>query len=219
MIHRGPDRGHDHGPSARYVTATSPASHPNANYALHPSSSLLDHPRVESAYSAPRLESSSSNVSNSTSGDTDITSPEPPNLSAVSQLLASATGQDQALREKQAAHVSTAPTRPRPVTPRIDATMGLSSVIPSPTSPMSVDMPALSHGQKRTASGTMKEGTHNPIHAPGVPRSHHSRTLSTESGLGRASEVSHTHRFRLSRIAHKSLVIRPAQDSSVLRYG
>ena len=138
---------------------------------------------ASSTAAAPRLQSSSSNVSNASVPETVLTSPTTSEFSQ--QQLPSP--QESQLTEKPVDNER--PRPPRPEAPGIDVTTAgtkRDSVNSSQTSPMAVDAPGLTHGSKRTASGLIKSA---------IPETAGSPTRPTHGGHLRTSSDSHTSRI------------------------
>jgi hypothetical protein len=139
-------------------------------------------------FAGPRLLSSSSNISNSTGPDTELTSPTSSN---------EPSSQSQGFDSSQSVTASPPCQRPqqysRPIAPPLNTDLRESSGSGSATatSPMSIDTPALAPASKRTASGTLKQAgcstMESPMRAPA--RGGHSRNTSTDSNVSRIGEV------------------------------
>ena len=130
---------------------------------------------ASSTFSAPRLPSASSNVSISTAGDSEITTPPLSKTTSAQKM--------------PIAHVvPPSPSRSRaPDTLRIDAA-NAPRIGDSAASPMSLDFPAM-QGLKRAADGSVK-GPDTTEEAPVVPSTGHKRNKSMESGSsGRIGQV------------------------------
>ncbi|KAF2639470.1 hypothetical protein P280DRAFT_37958 [Massarina eburnea CBS 473.64] len=140
---------------------------------------------VSNTFSAPKLPSSSSNLSTSTTGDTDLASP--PACKVASAQIRPAGGA-----------IPPSPVRARAAqdaAPRIDAANAprTGDTAASPMS-MSLESP-MTQGFKRTADGSVK-GSGPPIARPVAPPRGHKRTKSTETS--RIGELSAQLKTRLS---------------------
>ncbi|KAF2816911.1 uncharacterized protein BDZ99DRAFT_513180 [Mytilinidion resinicola] len=147
----------------------------------------------------PRLLSSWSNISNSTSAETELTSPTSSNAPS---------SQSQGFDSSQS--VAASPPRPRaqqqsrPIAPPLNTDLRENSTgsgSATATSPMSIDTPFLAPASKRTASGTVKSAgssstVESPMRAP--VRGGHSRNTSTDSNVSRIGELSAQLKTRLS---------------------
>ncbi|KAK7181814.1 hypothetical protein DPSP01_002405 [Paraphaeosphaeria sporulosa] len=139
---------------------------------------------ASSTFSAPRLPSASSNLSTSTAGDTEITSPplsKTPSAQKTSIVHA----------------FPPSPDRPRgPDTLRIDAA-NAPRTGDTAASPMSLDSPAM-QGLKRAADGSVK-GSEIINESPTAPTMGHKRNKSMEAGSsGRIGQLSAQLKTRLS---------------------
>ncbi|EON63667.1 hypothetical protein W97_02895 [Coniosporium apollinis CBS 100218] len=152
---------------------------------------------TSSSTSAPRLQSSLSDLSNPSIPETALTSPT---ASDHSQSQ-SETPQKSQLAEKPAS--SERQKQPRARTPNIDiaaANAKRDSVNSTQTSPMSIDTPGLTHGSKRTASGLVKPAMPDTPASPVTATPcKHSRTTSLDSNNGhRIGELSAQLKTRLT---------------------
>ncbi|KAL1599851.1 hypothetical protein SLS60_007656 [Paraconiothyrium brasiliense] len=139
---------------------------------------------ASSTFSAPQLPFTSSNLSTSTAGDTEITSPPLSKASSVQRTPAAHT-------------IPPSPTRPRvPDTLRIDAA-NAPRAGDTAASSMSLDPPAM-QGLKRAADGSVK-GADATNDSPSVPTVGHKRNKSMEIGSnGRIGQLSAQLKTRLS---------------------
>jgi len=163
---------------------------------------------TSSSTSAPRLQSSLSDLSNPSIPETALTSPTASDHSQGQ----SETPQKSQLAEKPAS--SERQEQPRARTPNIDiaaANAKRDSVNSTQTSPMSIDTPGLTHGSKRTASGLVKPAMPDTPASPVTATPcKHSRTTSLDSNNGhRIGEVrAHIHSVfgatRLTSHSHSS---------------
>lgn len=131
---------------------------------------------ASSTFSAPRLPSASSNLSTSTAGDTEITSPPSSKTSSAQKTPITHT-------------IPPSPNRPRgPDTLRVDAAHAPRTG-DTAASPMLLDSPA-THGLKRAADGSVK-GSNT---TSSVPAMGHKRNKSMEAGSsGRIGQVRENH--------------------------
>lgn len=131
----------------------------------------------------PALHSSSSNVSNSTTVDTDFTSPFSSKPSSQNQLLDPPIAPSPAQFRSQNVH---------PAPSRIDTTSAPRTG-DTAASPMSLDSPVLAQGSKRTASGAVKGlglSLDGATTATAATTNAHKRTKSTDTGANpRIGEV------------------------------
>ncbi|KAF2193303.1 hypothetical protein K469DRAFT_693324 [Zopfia rhizophila CBS 207.26] len=144
---------------------------------------------ASSTFTAPRLLSSSSNISNSTAADTEFTSPGSSNAP-------SSQNQIEANRTMPPSPTVARGQHPQATTTRIDTNAPRTG--DTAASPMSVEFPVLTQGSKRTASGTMKNAG-LPVDSSVAAVSGHRRNISVESNSNpRTKELSARLRARLS---------------------
>lgn len=131
---------------------------------------------ASSTFSAPQLPSVSSNLSTSTAGDTEITSPP---LSKVPSSQKTSTTDA----------ILPSPSRARaPNTLRIDAANAPRTGDTAAPSPMSLDSPAM-QGLKRAADGSVK-GSNVAVDSSAIQSMGHKRNKSMEAGSnGRIGQV------------------------------
>ncbi|KAF1992448.1 hypothetical protein K402DRAFT_416109 [Aulographum hederae CBS 113979] len=191
--------------TASTVAFNSSGPNPEPETASNSQQSYISSSSLASSGVAPRLQSSSSNLSTSTAPETDRTSPTS-SVEALGLLRAEQKG----LSDMRAAEEVAMMVPRRPTTPRLDADARVQTAGDSETSrestsvesPMSVDTPQLHHGAKRTASGAIKlvpASFSMPVErARSIPHSSHSRNVSTDTTASRASELSALLKSRLS---------------------
>lgn len=139
-----------------------------------------------SAYAAPRLLPSSSDVSNVTAADTEFTSP------------ISSNGHPRQSQEDATRRLPESPIQIP--APRVNTDMAMQTGNTA-ASPMSVDPPALTQGSKRTASGLVKNNGPMEEHpSKAGAASSHKRHISMDSATGsmHISQLSAQLRTRLS---------------------